>query len=250
MNAEPQPAQVQRGNRRRWLLPAVAAVLALNGLVLGGVALANQHHAPQPARRLLGQIPAANAQPRAPIAVGPTRSVSVARYPAPLQLAPSRPLAVSIPAIGVKSTLLQLGLNANHTIQVPSLFALPSQAGWYKYSPTPGSIGPSVILGHIDTYKGPSVFYNLGAMRPGELIDVTLADGEVAVFRANAVASYLKTTFPTSAVYGNTNYAALRLITCGGAFDSTTHQYLSSTVVYATLIGSHPVESAPNLRRP
>ena len=107
-------------------------------------------------------------------------------------------------------------------MQVPPLFAKPSEAGWYEYSPTPGQVGPSVIVGHIDTYQGPSVFYRLGAMRPGEEVDVGLADGTTAVFRVTGVRAYSKASFPSRTVYGPTSNAALRLITCGGDFDPTT----------------------------
>jgi sortase (surface protein transpeptidase) len=92
-----------------------------------------------------------------------------------------------------------------------------------------------VIEGHVDTYEGPAVFFRLGALRPGEQIDVTLADGITAVFRVTGVREYRKSNFPAKTIYGPTGYAALHLITCGGAFDYAAGHYLSSTVVFATL---------------
>jgi sortase (surface protein transpeptidase) len=147
-------------------------------------------------------------------------------------------VAVSIPAIGVQSSLLHLGLNADGTIQVPSLYSRPMEAAWYKYSVTPGQIGASVIEGHVDTLNGPAVFYRLGALQPGNTIDVTLADGETAIFRVTGVREYAKVDFPTKTIYGASNYASLHLITCGGAFDYSTGHYLSSTVVFASLVSS------------
>jgi len=123
---------------------------------------------------------------------------------------------------------------------VPPLFAKPSEAGWYEYSPTPGQAGPSVIVGHIDTYLGPSVFYRLGAMRPGDEVDVGLADGITAIFRVTGVRAYSKASFPSRTVYGPTGNAALRLITCGGNLDPSTGHYLGSTVVFAALVSSRP----------
>jgi hypothetical protein len=67
---------------------------------------------------------------------------------------------------------------------------------------------------------------------------VTLADGITAVFRVTGTREYLKSSFPAKTIYGATGYAALRLITCGGAFDYATHHYLSSTVVFASLASS------------
>lgn len=108
-------------------------------------------------------------------------------------------------------------------------------AAWYKYSVTPGEIGTSVIEGHVDTYAGPAVFFRLGALKPGETIDVTLADGDTAIFRVTGVREYLKENFPDKTIYGSTDFAALRLITCGGAFNYATRHYLGSTVVFASL---------------
>lgn len=143
-------------------------------------------------------------------------------------------------------------MNPTGTIEVPPLGNTPetNEAAWFDDSPTPGEVGPSVIEGHIDSaYQGPSVFFRLGALVPGDTIDVTLADGTVAVFTVTGVRQYPKTGFPTQVVYGNTNFAALRLITCGGTFDYTTHQYLANTVVFASLTSSHhagPTTPAPS----
>jgi len=149
-------------------------------------------------------------------------------------------VSVDIPAIGVSSKLLHLGVNSDGTIQVPSLYTRSGQAAWLKYSATPGQIGASVIEGHLDGYHGPAVFFRLGALRPGNRIDVTLADGITAVFRVTGVRQYRKSSFPAKAVYGTTGYATLHLITCGGAFDHATGHYLSSTVVFASLTSSRP----------
>jgi sortase (surface protein transpeptidase) len=144
-------------------------------------------------------------------------------------------VSVNIPAIGVSSHLLHLGLNSDGSIQVPSLDTSAGLAAWYKYSATPGQVGASVIEGHVDSRQGPAVFFRLGALRPGNIIEVTLADGVTAIFRVTGVRQYAKTKFPAETVYGATGFAALRLITCGGTFDYATGHYLSSTVVFAVL---------------
>lgn len=252
----------QRGRRRGLALGVTSVVLAAGGGVAVGVAIASQHHAPQPTAAQAGVLgPAASTRTASPAAGGAGRAPSAATAagtgsaatgssattsgsgpttPTGPTLAESDPVAIDIPAIGVDSPLLQVGLNSNGTIQVPPLFQKPSRAAWYKYSPTPGQIGPSIIEGHIDTYQGPSVFFRLGAIRPGQKVYVTLQDGTVAVFKVDGVREYPKSHFPTHAVYGNTNFAALRLLTCGGSFDSSTRQYLSNTVVYTQLVSSHP----------
>ena len=129
---------------------------------------------------------------------------------------------------------MDLGLRADGTLQVP---AKGFPAGWYTGGPTPGQLGPAVIAGHVDM-NGPGVFYNLHKMQPGELVIITRADGSKPVFRVTRVAEYLKDKFPTKLVYGDLANAGLRLITCGGTFNSKTGHYEDNIVVFADLISS------------
>jgi hypothetical protein len=211
------PPPTASGSLRALLAGVVGVLLIMGGAAAVGVALATQEHAPQPSLAAAGLI--------APGAKGP-------------RLRRSMPVSVDIPAIGVNTKVLHLGVNADGMIQVPSLYTQANDAAWYKYSATPGQIGASVIEGHVDTYQGPAVFFRLGALRPGDRVDVKLADGITAVFRVTGTREYLKSSFPAKTIYGATDYAALRLITCGGAFDYATHHYLSSTVVFASLTSS------------
>jgi hypothetical protein len=228
----------QRGRRSRRILAVVAVLLALGGGTALTVALTSQQHAPQP--------PASAAQPAAPSSASPTQAIPAAPSGTPGQLAPGAvpplpaadPVHLDVPAIGVSSDLLSLGLNPDDTVEVPPL-AADSRAGWYRYSPTPGQLGPSVILGHVDSAEyGPGVFFKLGALRQGDTITVSRTDGTVATFAVDRVVSYPKDQFPTLDVYGNTDDAELRLITCGGDFDSSARSYLDNIVVYASLVSS------------
>lgn len=154
-----------------------------------------------------------------------------------LVMSRSLPVSVSIPSIGVRSSLLSLGQQADGSVQVTTPGLNYDKAGWYRYSPTPGSLGPAVIVGHVDSAAaGPSVFFRLGSLRPHATVLVTRADGTVAVFEVDSVQEYPKVAFPTKVVYGNTNVAALRLITCGGAFDGSIGHYRDNIVVFATLV--------------
>lgn len=158
----------------------------------------------------------------------------------PVLLPSSEPVAIDIPAIGVHSEMQQVGLTAEHTLEVPAPGPGYDQAAWYKHSATPGASGPAIIVGHVDSAAdGPSVFFHLGNLRPEDEVLVTRRDGTVAIFTVEAVRRYPKDDFPTELVYGNTNHAALRLITCGGTFDRSQRSYRDNVIVFATLVGSH-----------
>lgn len=143
----------------------------------------------------------------------------------------SEPVLLEAPDINLSTELITLGKNDDGTLQVPERYDV---AGWYKYSPTPGEVGPSVIAGHVDNYLGAAVFFYLKDLQTGQSIYVTRADGSRARFTVDKIELVDQQNFPTQQVYGNIDYAGLRLITCGGEFDPLTGHYLGNTIVYAT----------------
>ncbi|WP_353649054.1 class F sortase [Nakamurella sp. A5-74] len=149
----------------------------------------------------------------------------------------SEPTTLTIPAIGVTdSPVLNMSAAADGSIEVPPLDDTKS-SGWFNGSPTPGEIGPSILLGHVDSRaNGPSVFYKLGDLKPGDEIQVARRDGTVATFKVDGVREYAKDKFPTQVVYGNLDHAGLRLITCGGTFNPSVGHYESNIVAFATLV--------------
>jgi LPXTG-site transpeptidase (sortase) family protein len=200
----------------------VAAVLSAFGLTMLVVGLTS--HGPRPAA----------AASVIPVSVKTSvPKVSAGRHVSTLPR--SVPLRVRIPAIGVQAPVMAVGLNANGTVQVPPLND-HNLTGWYEYGPAPGQRGPAVLLGHVDSVTGISVFFHLKDLRKGDKIYITLADGKTATFTVDGLQRVTKTAFPTAAVYGKLSYAGLRLITCGGTFDPTTGHYADNIIVYAHLI--------------
>jgi len=222
------------GGRRPGRWTAVAAAL----LLVGGSAAV--------AVGVLGQDGDPPAPPEArPTTAGPTAPAADAALPAP---SPSEtatetadvpqplPVSLAVPAIEVSSELITLGLRPDGVLEVPEGEDY-DKAAWFDGSPRPGAIGPAVIEGHVDSAEnGPSVFYRLGDLRAGDEIAVTRDDGTTATFRVDDVRTYPKDEFPTLEVYGNTAGPELRLITCGGEFDSGTGHYVDNTVVFASLV--------------
>jgi LPXTG-site transpeptidase (sortase) family protein len=209
--------------RRPAALLTLAAGLVV---ILGGTVglLLTRHSTPamRPVAAGIGALPA------------PTGSiVAVPQSPGPDPVA--APVSLTIPLIGVQTNLITLGLGRDGTLEVPPL-SMAGVAGWYTGSPRPGSIGSAIIVGHVDTTKGPAVFDRLDTLTRGDKIYVKRADGTLAEFRVTSVQQYPKDHFPTEAVYGPVPDPELRLITCGGAWDPATHHYLSDIVVYATQV--------------
>ncbi|WP_312866399.1 class F sortase [Streptomyces boluensis] len=148
----------------------------------------------------------------------------------------SRPVRIRIPAIQVEAPTIGLGLLPDGTLDVPP-GDLPQLAGWFQDGTTPGAAGTAVTAGHLDSATGPAVFYNLGALRTGNTVEVDREDGSTAVFTVDRVELVPGDAFPDTRVYGQSDRPELRVITCGGAYSRTTGSYQGNTVVYARLTG-------------
>jgi hypothetical protein len=203
----------------RW--PAAIAFAAGLVVIVGGTAgLLLTHHS-TPALRPVAAGVAALPVPTGPIVAPPQSAVA--------QVA--RPVSLTIPLIGVKTNLITLGLAAGGAMQVPSTSTV---AGWFTGSPRPGAVGSSIIVGHVDSKRGPGIFFRLPNLKKGDDVYIKRSDGTTAEFRVTEVQEYPKDHFPTDRVYGPAPDAELRLITCGGTFDSVTGHYLSNIIVYAS----------------
>jgi len=149
-------------------------------------------------------------------------------------LEPSAPVRLIIPDVHIDTTFERaLGIEeSTGEIEVPKGY---EEVGWYKYGPTPGEIGPSVIVGHVDSYEGPAVFYSLGQLDVGDEMIVERADGTEAVFLVEELERVRQDTFPTERVYGSIPYAGVRVITCSGIYDRQTNRYSHNLIVYGRL---------------
>lgn len=235
--------------RSRPVALSLAVLLGAAAIGIGGYALAQPESAAAPS--VQQQVNAAapptttSSAPVPPTSTPPTSASPTTPAPEPIgpvdaakTLAPSQPTAIRIPAINVSSPLLTVGLNPDGSMEVPR-GSNWDKAAWYKYSPTPGELGPSVIIGHIDSAaRGPSVFYDLDKLQPGDKVAVTREDGTVAIFVIDRVRMFPKNDFPTKLVYGDTNRAELRLITCGGSFNDAINSYRSNIVAFGHFIGT------------
>lgn len=218
----PSSSSPTRSERHRvWLIALIvvavgAAAFAAYTVAFAGTATPSQHQMRSPA-----------GEP----ATSPTQNTSARVVAKPM--AKSVPTRLRIPAIGVDSDLMALGLDGDGTLETPP-GAFP--AGWFTGAPTPGELGPAIIAGHV-RYNAPGVFARLTDLRPDDQISVKRADGSTATFRVIRLEHFAKSKFPTQKVYGNIDRAGLRLITCGG-LDASTNEFEENVVVFADLVRS------------
>lgn len=209
----------QLPSRRLSRLGLVFVALGLNGVIFfvwqrhGNLLLV------APSRPPVVITPVQNSVP------SPTTSVPV--------LSRAMPTSLRIDSIHVRSALQHVGLDKTGAIAVPTDYR---QAGWYTGSPTPGEQGAAVLVGHVDNRQGLGVFWQLGKLKPGAMVQVGRADGTTARFRVDSVKQYQQDNFPAQEVYNKPPYGALRLITCSGTFNRKTHHYSHNTVIFARLI--------------
>jgi sortase (surface protein transpeptidase) len=140
-------------------------------------------------------------------------------------------VSIQIPAIGVGARVVAVGLSRNGSMEVPAV----DLAGWYEPGPGPGAAGPAVIVGHVDSRRGPAVFFRLAQLRRGDRIVVGRARGGPVSFVVERVERVPKQALPVTRIWNHTRRPVLRLITCGGSFDRSTGHYRDNVIVYANL---------------
>ncbi|MFC4052997.1 class F sortase [Actinomadura syzygii] len=231
---------------RARVLAAVA--VGLTGLVVAGFLIAQAvrdrpaaappapvSSASTPWRPPAAPTPGSPQQPSAAPTPGSSQQPSAAPTPRSDALPPSVPVRLDVPRIGVRTPLMTLAQNADRTVETPPL-SRAQDAGWYRLGAAPGSRGAAVIIGHVDTTRGPAVFHRLGELRPGDQATVLRSDGRTVMFEFDSIERIDKNRFPTGRVYGDPGYAAIRLITCGGRFDRGTGHYTDNVIAYGHLV--------------
>ena len=247
MPSGPDPT-VRTKDQRRRLLPAALAVVAL-GLFATSAAVAlstpkwpsqTERFLPPPARTTPVVTAREHVDAATKFAVAharkstPKPKPTPRNWPKPRPKQMARPVRIVIPAIGVDAPIIHLGLNRDHSLQVPTRVR---ETGWFGPGPEPGEPGGAVIAGHVDSRSGPGVFYRLRGLRKGDRITVTLADGARVAFVVTGTMLVSKNHFPTRLVYRKGGPPRLRLITCGGAFDDSSGHYVGNAIVFAWFAG-------------
>jgi sortase (surface protein transpeptidase) len=140
------------------------------------------------------------------------------------------PVGLRIGALDVDAPVGAYGVDADRQMDVPDNV---TEVAWYEYGPTPGQAGSAVLAAHVDLAgQGPGVFFGLRTLEPGDLVEVSYADGSAAAFRVVARTVYDKDELPTDVIFSRQGPPVLTLITCGGGFSRSSRTYDSNVVVY------------------
>lgn len=216
----------------RLLAVALAAVCGVAALHLSGVTVG------------------ASTPPVGPGEAGPAASDALqdiaARVDAPAELVPSAdgrgivaaapfaPIGIEVPAAGVRAPVDPLGLDAEGALEVPEDGA---RAGWWSQGVPAGGPGPAVVVGHVDHQGGSAgVFHALELVAEGDIVRLASTDGRFVEYVVTSAETVRKATFPTEEVYGPTDRAELRLVTCGGPFNPLRRSYRDNLIVFAELV--------------
>ncbi|WP_083958588.1 class F sortase [Herbidospora mongoliensis] len=247
--AAPQPEP--EGRNGTQLVRLVLVIAAVAGLLTVGLGLVFILGNPEEYREPTDRVTLKNAMlPEVGRGGGPELPQAVPEAPAPLppiapvspMTQPSSPKRLIIKRLNIDAPIRSVGLDKNGAIEPPPL-ANTNLAGWYRNGPTPGSAGPATIVGHRDTTNAPAVFNRLAEMKYGDTVEVVRQDGTVAIYTVGGIEQADKTTFPTERVYGDSDMAELRLITCGGTYNRSTRHYVDNVIVYATMTGTRLASS-------
>ena len=162
-------------------------------------------------------------------APGPVPADASAIFPAVLA-PPPKPVALWIDGIEViQAPIVEVGVEPNGEMEIPG----GSEVGWYKHGPSPGSEGSAVLAAHLAFDGQDGVFRHLSDVSPGSRIIVGYDDGSTAQFEIVDLQQYGKTELPFDQVFAKQGDPMLTLITCGGAFDSSSRSYDDNVVAYA-----------------
>jgi sortase A len=144
---------------------------------------------------------------------------------------PDSPVRLIAPGIALDAAVVPIGIDlTSRDMEIPDL---PNTVGWYRYGSAPVDAGTTVIAGHLDDLNGPSVFYRLGQLGPGQVIEITMESGKTVSYVVRAQVRYSYDAVPASEVYRRDGPHELALITCAGVFDRSTGRYAETLVVYA-----------------
>ncbi|OHB02973.1 MAG: hypothetical protein A3B14_00840 [Candidatus Zambryskibacteria bacterium RIFCSPLOWO2_01_FULL_45_21] len=152
------------------------------------------------------------------------------------RISSSTPEKIIIPAIGVDALIEDVGITRSGEMGTPDKY---QNVGWYRYGPTPGSVGNSVMAGHLDRGddSNPAVFHDLKNLKIDDDIYV-ISEGKRIQFKVREIGLVDYHDPPLERIFGTTTKVALNLITCDGIWIPEKKTYDERLVVYTEYVSS------------
>ncbi len=139
------------------------------------------------------------------------------------------PTALRIESVGIEAPVRPVGIDAAGEYELPP----GSEIGWYRFGPTPGDAGSSVLAAHVDWNGRPGAFFELQDAQIGDRVTVSYDDRSEASFVIVDVNRYAKSELPLDSLFERSGEPRLTLITCGGDFNPGLRSYEDNIVVIA-----------------
>lgn len=144
----------------------------------------------------------------------------------------ARPVRVVMPSTGIAAPVRPVRVARDGQMEIPPN---PRVMGWYRFGASPGerSGGSVVLAGHLDSKLfGLGPLARLRDMRPGDPVEVTLADGTRRTYRVTGLERFDRQALPAF-LFARSGPERLRVITCGGEYDADAGGYRQNLVVTA-----------------
>ncbi len=167
-----------------------------------------------------------------PTSTIPTRDAAPAASGPEGQAVPTR---LRLPSLGASLPVSPVGLDADGAMELP---ASPSAAGWYRFGPTPGTPGATVIAAHVDAPgEGRGPLAGLVRLKKGDPIEVD-AGGTLRRYQVVQVLRIDKGELDADSVFSREGGERLHVVSCGGVFNRATRHYEDNVIAIAVPVTS------------
>lgn len=142
------------------------------------------------------------------------------------------PTKIYIPAIKVNAKIEKVTLLPDGQMDVPKDTDV---AGILYPGILPGAKGNVIIDGHVDSYIGPAIFFNLKKLKSGDEITVSNSDGRKLTYTVESVETFTTAEAPVERIFGKSTEARMNLITCTGRYNRKKQEHEKRLVVFTKL---------------
>lgn len=140
------------------------------------------------------------------------------------------PTRLRIPRLDASLPVSPVALDADGAMELP---VSPSAAGWYRFGPSPGTPGATVIAAHVDAPgEGRGPLAGLVKLKAGDAIEVD-AGGATLRYRVVEVLRIDKGELDVDAVFSRAGDERLHVVSCGGVFNRATRHYEDNVIAIA-----------------